>query len=327
MTALPRSRTLTGPPAGTRVETLPALPGLGSLYVRGAAGSVTARLPGRTTTTELPAVAHRVEGLRVDAAHLTAYQHLLGETGSDVLPSGFCHVLAFPVATAVMVRPDFPLPLLGMVHVANAASLLRPIHLSDTLDVTAWTQDLRAHRRGTQLDVCAEIAVDGEVAWRGVSTYLAKGVHLVGSTGSAAAPGAEPSGTAEVSGTEASSGEGTSSGAVGASVVWRLGADVGRAYGAISGDRNPIHMSALSAKAFGFPRAIAHGMYTASRALADVGARRGPTYDWTVEFAKPVLLPGRVDVTYTTATDGTWTYAGRSSSGKLHLTGTVTPTA
>lgn len=327
MTVLPPSRTVTGPPPGTRVETLPSAPGLGGLYVRGAAGSAAVRIPGRTTATTLPAVAHRVEGVRVDPGHLTSYQHLLGETGSDALPSGFCHVLAFPVATAVMVRPDFPLPLLGMVHVANAASVLRPVHLGDALDVTAWTQDLRAHRRGTQLDVCAEIAVDGEVAWRGVSTYLAKGVHLVGSTGSAAAPGAEPSGTAEVSGTETSSGEGTSSGRVGASVAWRLGADVGRAYGAISGDRNPIHMSALSAKAFGFPRAIAHGMYTAARALADVGARRGPTYDWTVDFAKPVLLPGRVDVTYTTATDGTWMYAGRSQSGKLHLTGTVTPTA
>ncbi|QIK84515.1 MaoC/PaaZ C-terminal domain-containing protein [Sanguibacter sp. HDW7] len=334
----PRSRTVTGPPPGTRVETLPSVPGLGGLYVRGAAGSAAARIPGRTTATTLPAVAHRVEGVRVDPGHLTSYQHLLGETGSDALPSGFCHVLAFPVATAVMVRPDFPLPLLGMVHVANAASVLRPVHLGDALDVTAWTQDLRAHRRGTQLDVCAEIAVDGEVAWRGVSTYLAKGVHLVGGTGSAEAPGAEPSGTAEVSGvaatvgaekssgTEASSGVGTSSGRVGASVAWRLGADVGRAYGAVSGDRNPIHMSALSAKAFGFPRAIAHGMYTAARALADVGPRRGTTYDWTVEFAKPVLLPGRVDVTYTTMPDGSWTYAGRSQSGKLHLAGSVTPT-
>lgn len=310
MTTLPPSRTLTGPPPGTRVETLPALPGLGSLYVRGAAGSVTARLPGRTTTTELPAVAHRVEGLRVDAAHLTVYQRLLGETGADALPSGYCHVLAFPVATAVMVRPDFPLPLLGMVHVANAASVLRPVRLGDTLDVTAWTQDLRPHRRGTQLDVCAEITVDGDVAWRGVSTYLAKGVHLAGD---APAP--------------ADHEDDAPHGALGSSVTWRLGADVGRAYGAISGDRNPIHMSALSAKAFGFPRAIAHGMYTASRALADVGARRGPTYDWTVDFARPVLLPGRVEVDYTTSTDGAWTYAGRSSSGKLHLTGTVTPTA
>ena len=317
MESLPRSRALTGPPPGTRVETLSALPGLGSLYVRGAAGSITARLPGRTTTTELPAVAHRVEGLRVDAAHLTAYQRLLGETGADALPSGYCHVLAFPVATAVMVRPDFPLPLLGMVHVANAASVLRPVRLGDTLDVTAWTQDLRAHRRGTQLDVCAEITADGEVAWRGVSTYLAKGVHLVGGAESS---DAESSVTADASDAE-------SSGTVGAaSVMWRLGADVGRAYGAVSGDRNPIHMSALSAKAFGFPRAIAHGMYTAARALADVGARRGATYDWTVEFAKPVLLPGRVDVTYTTDADGAWTYAGRSSSGARHLTGTVTPT-
>ncbi|MBD9697959.1 hypothetical protein IGS67_00385 [Flavimobilis sp. GY10621] len=317
MTVLPPSRTVTGPPPGTRVETLPSVPGLGGLYVRGAAGSAAAQIPGRTTATTLPAVAHRVEGVRVDPGHLTSYQHLLGETGSDALPSGFCHVLAFPVATAVMVRTDFPLPLLGMVHVANAASVLRPVHLGDALDVTAWTQDLRAHRRGTQLDVCAEIAVDGEVAWRGISTYLAKGVHLVGGAESS---DAESSVTADASDQE-------SSGEVGASVVWRLSADVGRAYGAVSGDRNPIHMSALSAKAFGFPRAIAHGMYTAARALADVGARRGPTYDWTVEFAKPVLLPGRVDVTYTTGADGAWTYAGRSSSGRPHLAGTVIPNA
>jgi len=351
----PRSRTVAGPPPGTRVETLPSVPGLGGLYARGAAGSVAARLPGRDGPRTLPAVAHRVEGVRVDAAHLTAYQHLLGETGSDVVPSGCCHVLAFPVATAVMVRPDFPLPLLGMVHVANAASVLRPVRLTDVLDVTAWTQDLRPHRRGTQLDVCAEIVVDGDVAWRGVSTYLAKGVHLAGRdddggaggwAGDGAVGGARardgrddghaPREDAAARGQAADDGardragdrDGRDGRAAGAkpSATWRLGADAGRAYGAISGDRNPIHMSALTAKAFGFPRAIAHGMYTAARALADVGARRGDTYDWTVEFAKPVLLPGRVDVTYGRTAEGAWTYAGRSSSGRLHLEGTVVPT-
>lgn len=93
----------------------------------------------------------------------------------------------------------------------------------------------------------------------------------------------------------------------------------------MSGDRNPIHMSALSAKAFGFPRAIAHGMYTAARALSDVGPRRGDTYDWTVEFAKPVLLPGTVSVEITEPQSGSFEYAARSPrSGKTHLTGTVT---
>ncbi|MGP7960005.1 MaoC/PaaZ C-terminal domain-containing protein [Sanguibacter sp. A247] len=314
-TAVPRSRTITGLPAGTRVETLPSMPTLGGLYLRGAAGSAAARLPGQSSSATLPAVAHRVTGVRVDAAHLTDYQHLVGETGTDTLPSGYCHVLAFPIATAVMVRSDFPLPLLGMVHVANAASVLRPLRLGDTLDITAWTQDLRPHRRGAQLDVCAEIVSDGGVAWRGVSTYLAKGVTLAGHDDEV--PEARASGGGE---RQATSGMGGA-----AAVSWRLDAGVGRAYGAVSGDRNPIHMSALSAKAFGFPRAIAHGMYTAARALADIGAPRGATYDWTVEFAKPVLLPGRVGMTYQADADGAWAYAGHSQSGTLHLAGTVTP--
>ena len=71
----------------------------------------------------------------------------------------------------------------------------------------------------------------------------------------------------------------------------------------MSGDRNPIHTSALGAKAFGFPRAIAHGMYTAARALAEAGPRRGDAYDWTVSFAKPVLLPSTVDVALRPAGD------------------------
>jgi acyl dehydratase len=54
--------------------------------------------------------------------------------------------------------------------------------------------------------------------------------------------------------------------------LWQLGVDTGRAYAAVSGDFNPIHLSVLSAKALGMRRSIAHGMYLASRALADVGA-------------------------------------------------------
>ncbi|MGO1340962.1 MAG: MaoC/PaaZ C-terminal domain-containing protein, partial [Cellulosimicrobium funkei] len=130
---------------------------------------------------------------------------------------------------------------------------------------------------------------------------------------------------------------------------WALGAGTGRAYAAVSGDRNPIHTSALGAKAFGFPRAIAHGMYTAARALAEAGPGRGDAYDWTVTFAKPVLLPGTVDVALRPAgdvpaevLDAVWqvasavpdgagdpgtgvTYQAWDGKGRLHLAGRVTP--
>lgn len=301
-----------------RVETLPAVPGLGGLYVRGLAASgrlaAAHRLPGGSGRAELalPDVAYRVAAVPTgdaarpgavgSAAHLARYDELVGEPPSDVLPAGYLHVLAFPLATAVMVRTDFPLPLLGMVHLANSVSVLRAVRLGDTLEVRAWAQDLRPHRRGVQVDLVTEVAVertDDEraagsglaattLAYRGVSTYLAKGFSL-------------PDASAPRDG-DAATGSDTFVPPL-PTGRWSLGAGTGRAYAAVSGDRNPIHTSALGAKAFGFPRAIAHGMYTASRALAEAGPRRGAAYDWTVSFAKPVLLPSTVDVALRPAGD------------------------
>ncbi len=68
----------------------------------------------------------------------------------------------------------------------------------------------------------------------------------------------------------------------------------GRAYAAVSGDVNPIHLHALSAKPMGFPRAIAHGMWTAARTLAALGPRAQDASTSHVWFAKPVLLPSTV---------------------------------
>ncbi|WP_407319342.1 MaoC/PaaZ C-terminal domain-containing protein [Isoptericola halotolerans] len=323
--------------ATLRVESQPSLPGLGGLYARGAAasgriaaGRALPALPvvgaGRPPSDgrgaedatgdqlTLPDVAYRVPGVSTArlARHLHEYQRLLHEPVGDVLPAGYLHVLAFPLATAVMVRGDFPLPLLGMVHLANAVELREPVRLGDELEVRAWAENLRPHRRGVQVDLVAEVWRDaadpttGRPVWRGVSTYLAKGFELPDRPAPDHEPRADwhpplPTGR------------------------WALGPGTGRAYGAVSGDRNPIHLSALSAKAFGFPRAIAHGMYTAARALADVGHQRGDTYRWTVEFAKPVLLPGTVDLAVTQEQDGFGYVGWNGRRRQQHFSGTVTP--
>jgi acyl dehydratase len=317
-----------------RVETLPSLPGLGGLYARGAAssgriaaGRALPSLPGLGTSHEdepgplvLPDVVYRVGGVETAdlATHLRDYQRLVHEPASDVMPAGYLHVLAFPLATAVMVRGDFPLPLLGMVHLANDVEHRGPVRLGERLEVRAWSENLRPHRRGVQLDLVAEVRRDDGsdvLLWRGISTYLAKGFAL---------PGAEPGETDGEPSEGAPSDTWTPPLPTGR---WALGSETGRAYGAVSGDRNPIHLSALSAKAFGFPRAIAHGMYTAARALADVGNPRGDAYRWTVEFAKPVLLPGTVDVAVRPADDGSgFRYVGWNAGRRQkHFEGTVTP--
>ncbi|GAA2721703.1 MaoC/PaaZ C-terminal domain-containing protein [Cellulomonas aerilata] len=309
-------------PATLRTDVeLPGVPGLGGLYARGVAAS--ARLAalsrlGRASD-RLPGVAYVVRGVRADPDRLTAYQHLLGEPASDALPAGYVHVLAFPVATALMVRDDFPLPLAGMVHLANRVQQHRAPVLGEPLDVRAHAQDLRRHRSGAQVDLVTEVRSGGDVVWRGVSTYLAKGVRL-------------PAGRSGAETPDAGSGGGRRGGRPEfvppvPTGQWSLGADAGRRYAAVSGDRNPIHLSRVTARAMGFPRAIAHGMLTASRALADVGRARGDAFAWTVEFAKPVLLPARVTVRVAPdLAGGGYAYTGWDGRcGALHLHGTVVP--
>lgn len=285
------------------ITRLDSLPRLGSLYSQALGRQARAAITRRRRAQQVPDTVYEVGGVQVDAAHLAAYQHLLDAPVTDTLPAGFVHVVGFPLAVGIMARPDFPLPLLGMVHTSNRVTYTRPLPLGADLRVRAWAEELSAHPRGTQVDLVVEVTDDDRPAWRGVSTYLARGVRI---TGLPAAPAAERDSSEPPTPT----------------AVWRLPGDAGRKYAKISGDINPIHTSALGAKALGFPRAIAHGMYTASRALTELGPKVGDSYRWTVDFAAPVLLPGTVNLAFTPSGEG---YAYRGWGRKLNFTGTVTP--
>jgi hypothetical protein len=292
---------------------LAEMPSLSKLYVNAAAQAARRRLLGNHDSAVLPADSHEVRGVTVDVGNLTAYQHLIGETASDVLPAGFIHAIAFPLAMSVMNRDDFPLPLLGMIHLSNSVEQRSPLVFTDALDMTARAENLRGHRAGTQVDLVAEVRRSGsaDVHWRGVSTYLAKGVFLPGIDKPTAA-GERPEFTAPDP-----------------TALWHLGVDTGRAYAAVSGDFNPIHLSVLSAKALGMRRSIAHGMYLASRALADVGPARGDSFAWNVDFEAPVFLPSRVALEIETgqSSSGAWKHsrfvAWSPRSGRRHFSGSV----
>ena len=298
---------------GSQPVVLGEMPSLSKLYVNAAATAARRRVLGTHAGPGLPECSHEVRGVKADVTNLTAYQHLIGETASDVLPAGFIHALSFPLAMSVMNRDDFPLPLLGMIHLRNSVLQYAPLRFTDALDIRARVEKLRGHRAGTALDVVAEVRAAGEdaLSWRGVSTYLSRGVFLPGidkpSAPSTPAPFSAPDPTA----------------------LWQLGVDTGRAYAAVSGDFNPIHLSVLTAKALGLRRSIAHGMYLASRALADVGAVKGDAFSWDVAFEAPVFLPARValDIRTLQDNDGGWQrsdyVAWNARSGRKHFSGSV----
>jgi len=290
-------------------EHLSRIPGLARPYLRAGLGA----LPLSRRPQTLPDRQLVLPGVMVDRGHLAEYSRVCGFGVTDALPGTYPHVLSFPLQLRLMSSRTFPFPLLGLVHVANRIEVTRDVRADETLTVTVRAANLQPHERGHQVELVTEMDVAGERVWASTSTYL----HRSGgsSTGGSSAGGA---GTGNAR-------SGTERGTVEPGALWHLDGGLGRRYAAVSGDRNPIHLHPLTARAFGFPRAIAHGMWTAARCLAALQGRLPAAYVQQVSFHRPVLLPATVAFT-AEHVGGGWALELRDARrGTPHLSGNVSP--
>jgi acyl dehydratase len=249
---------------------------------------------------DLPDSRYTLAEQAIDAKHLADYQRVCGFRTTDVLPPTYLHVLAFPVTVALMTERAFPFPLVGMVHVANSITVARPVRSDERVSFDVRAADLRPHPAGRQLDLLVDASIGEEKVWTGRSTYLRRG----GGDKDAKKPPRTEAPTP-----------------TGPSAIVRVPDDIGRRYGAVSGDRNPIHLHSLTAKAFGFPSAIAHGMWLKARTLATLEGRLPDAYTVDVSFKTPVLLPSTIAIT-SARTDTGWALDVRNPrNGKPHLSG------
>jgi acyl dehydratase len=238
-------------------------------------------------------------GVVVDRDHAAAYARVCGFPVKDTVPLTYPHMLAFPLHMEAMTSPRFPYPAIGSVHVENVITSHRPILAGESLDVGVSVSPTRPHPKGTVVDFLSEVRSGGEVVWESTSTYLRRG------RGDADADkgltfDTTPAGTTE----------------------WRLPADLGRRYGAVSGDRNPIHLYPVTAKALGFPRQIAHGMWSLARCVGALENRLPDAVTVEVAFKKPILLPGTVAFGHEARPDGGQVFALTSpKDGAPHLVG------
>ena len=214
----------------------------------------------------------------VDRSRLAAYDRVCGFDVSDTLPPTYPHMLAFPMHLALMTDGRFPLPAIGLVHIANTITAHRPITAGEALSLRVWATAIEPHPRGRQFTIRTEARVNDELVWEESSTNL-KRTQPPRANDDAAPPADPPSA------------EGLP-----AAAAWRLPGDLGRRYGAVSGDLNPIHVHPLTARLFGFPTAIAHGMWTKARCLAALGPPLSGRHPYTVSvaFKRPILLPATV---------------------------------
>ena len=289
------TRVLTKAPATLPLMLKAALPAI----------PVVGGLPGiRHATGSAPDLVLEREGVVTDPAHLDAYNEICGFPRTDHLPPTYPHMAAFGLHMTLMTDTSFPFAPMGLVHLRNTITQHRPVRPDEVLDVSVRAAGLRPFPKGSLIDLVTTVGAAGEIVWEETTTLFSR--HRGGSAETTPAP---------LAGVEAPDGV----------VHWKLAGNLGRRYGAISGDRNPIHLHPVTAKAFGFPTNIAHGMWTLARSLAAVQNRLPAAFANDVEFRKPILLPSTV--VFGSRADGDVLTFGVKAARKpsTHLVGRVFP--
>ncbi len=238
--------------------------------------------------------------IQVQPGNLGAYRRLCHFPDDGRLPGTYPHVMAFTLQLQLMTAHDFPFPLLGLVHLHNRIEVLRPLGAIEGLRFAVYAHNLQPHAKGGTFDLVTE-AEDGiGPLWRETSRMLVRGLKLEGAP---ELPGeGEPDSLPEAT-------------------RWYADSDIGRRYAKVCGDYNPIHLSAASARLFGFPTAIAHGMWSKAMALAALrGHLPHSGYAFEVDFRKPVRLPSEVVLSASAAgAEGELRLDGHG--GVLHMVG------
>jgi acyl dehydratase len=172
---------------------------------------------------------------------------------------------------------NFPVKVLGLIHLRNTIRVLAPVDERAPLRLRVYFATMRITDFGQEYDFTTTYEQNGVVVWDEVSTMFARGTS--GPKEGSKRPSIERS-------NHPSTGVNTETLEVGDNTGWR--------YARVSGDFNPIHLTARTAQMFGFKQAVAHGMWSMGRCLASASALmpKGKIQVDT-QFKLPVYIPSQ----------------------------------
>ncbi|HXX31302.1 MAG TPA: MaoC/PaaZ C-terminal domain-containing protein [Myxococcaceae bacterium] len=280
------------------------LPGTGLSYLR-------ALLARRPVLVPDGAVVPRIEaarlGVRVRPQALDGYRRLCGFAPDEWLPLPYPHVLATGLHLGMLTSAAFPIRPLGLVHVTNRIVVRRRLRQDEALDLGCRLEGHRETDAGQEFELHTDAGAGGAAVWSEATRFIARRPGRRGRPSGPPPEGGPPDGASRLE--------------------WSVAADTGRRYARVSGDYNPIHLFGVTARWFGFPRAIVHGMWSVARVVAEVGPMvAGPPVSLEVRFRRPVFLPSRVVLRHWPAAGGR-AFLLTEPGGRECLSGTLAPLA
>jgi hypothetical protein len=274
------------------LEKLPCLPALiGKLALKSSTYQI---------DDSLPAMRAEQNGVLIYAKHLNAFRALCGFKQGGRIPATYLQTLAMPLVLNIMSNSEFPIRAIGKVHLRNQVSVLESFDPRQPINLAVSVGRSLLSSRGLEWNMDFTAMVDNQRVWSGVSTYLYKC----------------ETGMRRREKPKLIRGENPQD--------WLVPKDIGRRYGRVSGDCNPIHLSGLTAKMFGFKSAIAHGMWSKTRCIAALEEQLPESgYSVDVSFQRPLYLPSSVKF-YTRQLETGQNFSLFNSRGdKAFLTGLI----
>lgn len=218
-----------------------------------------------------------VRKIKLSAAHLQRYREVCGVPADASLPPAYLHTVAMPLHMQLFIAEKFPVKVLGLIHLRNTIRVFKAVNIDAPLRLTVHFDTLRLTDIGQEYDFTTRFDVDGDVLWEEVSTMFARG-NTAPKEG-AKRPASERS-------THPESGVHTDTLEIAENTGWR--------YARVSGDFNPIHLTARTAKMFGFKQAVAHGMWSMGRCLGSAAPHLpAGRIQVDTQFKLPVYLPSQ----------------------------------
>jgi acyl dehydratase len=232
----------------------------------------------------LPNIKATWKDAKADSIALNDYLLTLNLEKGDTLPILYPHVMAGSMHMNMLSHKAFPIRLLGSVHLKNTITQIKAIADDAVMDIKSEIGTYRLVEKGVEFDFTTDAYVNGEKVWEEVSTYF-----QTGRFGGKENPSTEKS--FELDSLNAPEETGS----------WHVPNNRGKRYAKITGDYNPIHMSPLAAKLFGFKRDIAHGFGVLAEAIeysAAINTAGGLEKSLQVDvvFKGPVFLDSDVTI-------------------------------
>lgn len=250
--------------------------------------------------------------ITLSASHLKRYRTVCGVPDSSRLPPAYLHVVAMPMHMQLFIANNFPVKVLGLIHLRNTIRVLEDVNVKAPLRLRVHFDTMRMTAAGQEYDFTTRYEQDGAMVWEEVSTMFARG--------------------------NAPSKEGGKRPSIERSLHPQAGVttetldireDTGWRYARVSGDFNPIHLTARTAKLFGFKQAVAHGMWSLGRCLAAAHAQLpAGRMQIDTQFKLPVYIPSQALSRAWPAADGGTEISMCTTRGdRLHLSMQVRPLA